>query len=123
MHELSLAENVLQIIEEAAQAQGFSRVKTVVLEIGRPAAVEPVKVSRPTPGWRMSASPASSPSPATTLITPGGIPARATWAAQESTEHAACSAAFTTTVFPAASAAPTFADISDSGAFHGIDTG
>ena len=41
MHELSLAENVLQIIEEAAQAQGFSRVKTVVLEIGRLAAVEP----------------------------------------------------------------------------------
>lgn len=40
MHELSLAENVLQIIEDAAHAQGFSRVKTVVLEIGRLAAVE-----------------------------------------------------------------------------------
>lgn len=41
MHELSLAENVLQIIEDAAQVQGFTRVKTVVLEIGRLAAVEP----------------------------------------------------------------------------------
>ena len=84
--------------------------------------VEPVNVSRPTPAWRTSASPASSPSPATTLITPGGIPARATCAAQESTEQAACSAAFTTTVLPAASAAPTFADISDSGAFQGMIT-
>lgn len=41
MHELSLAENVLQIIEEAAIEQGFRRVKTVVLEIGQLAAVEP----------------------------------------------------------------------------------
>lgn len=41
MHELSLAENVLQIIEEAAVEQGFRRVKTVVLEIGSLAAVEP----------------------------------------------------------------------------------
>lgn len=40
MHEMSLAENVLQIIEDAGRDQGFSRVKTVVLEIGRLAAVE-----------------------------------------------------------------------------------
>lgn len=40
MHEMSLAENVLQIIEDARRDQGFSRVKTVVLEIGRLAAVE-----------------------------------------------------------------------------------
>ncbi|MDP1557769.1 MAG: hydrogenase maturation nickel metallochaperone HypA [Nitrosomonas sp.] len=41
MHELSLAENVLQIIEEAAQAQNFTHVKTVWLEIGQLACVEP----------------------------------------------------------------------------------
>lgn len=41
MHEMSLAEGVLQIIEDAARAQGFARVKTVVLDIGQLAAVEP----------------------------------------------------------------------------------
>ena len=40
MHEMSLAESVLQIIEEAAQEQGFQRVRTIVLEIGQLAAVE-----------------------------------------------------------------------------------
>jgi len=40
MHEMSLAENVLQIIEHAGRDQGFNRVKTVVLEIGQLAAVE-----------------------------------------------------------------------------------
>ena len=41
MHEMSLAENVLQIIEESARIQNFRRVRTVVLEIGQLAAVEP----------------------------------------------------------------------------------
>ncbi len=40
MHEMSLAENVLQIIEDAAAEQNFSRVKTVRLEIGQLAGVE-----------------------------------------------------------------------------------
>lgn len=40
MHEMSLAENVLQIIEDAAREQAFRRVRTVVLEIGRLSAVE-----------------------------------------------------------------------------------
>ena len=40
MHEMSLAENILQIIEDARRDQGFSRLKTVVLEIGRLAAGE-----------------------------------------------------------------------------------
>ncbi len=40
MHEMSLAEGVLQIIEDAAQVQHFSHVKTVWLEIGRLAGVE-----------------------------------------------------------------------------------
>jgi hydrogenase nickel incorporation protein HypA/HybF len=40
MHEMSLAEGVLQIIEDAAKDQNFSRVKTVWLEIGLLAGVE-----------------------------------------------------------------------------------
>lgn len=40
MHEMSLAEGVLQLIEEAAVTQGFRRVKTVWLEIGQLASVE-----------------------------------------------------------------------------------
>ena len=40
LHELSLAENVLQIIEDAARQQEFSRVKTVWLEIGLLACVQ-----------------------------------------------------------------------------------
>jgi len=41
MHEMSLAEGVLQLIEDAARREGFSRVKGVWLEIGQLAAVEP----------------------------------------------------------------------------------
>jgi hydrogenase nickel incorporation protein HypA/HybF len=40
MHEMSLAEGVLQLIEDSAQTQHFSRVKTVWLEIGQLAGVE-----------------------------------------------------------------------------------
>jgi hydrogenase nickel incorporation protein HypA/HybF len=40
MHEMSLAEDVLQLIEDSAQVQNFSRVKTVWLEIGQLAGVE-----------------------------------------------------------------------------------
>lgn len=38
---MSLAENVLQIIEDAAVEQQFTRVKTVWLEIGQLSCVEP----------------------------------------------------------------------------------
>lgn len=41
MHELSLAENVLELIEDAARSDGFHRVRRIVLEIGELAAVEP----------------------------------------------------------------------------------
>lgn len=40
MHEMSLAEGVRTIIEEAAAANGFQAVRSVVLEIGELAAVE-----------------------------------------------------------------------------------
>ncbi len=40
MHEMSLAESVLQLIEDAARQQDFSRVSLVRLEIGQFASVE-----------------------------------------------------------------------------------
>ena len=40
MHEMSLAESALQIIEDAAHKQGFKRVTTVWLEIGQLSCVE-----------------------------------------------------------------------------------
>lgn len=41
MHEMSLMESVLQIIEDAAKRQGFTRVRRVWLEIGQLSCVEP----------------------------------------------------------------------------------
>lgn len=40
MHELSLCEGIVQILESSAASQGFNRVKTVWLEIGGLAGVE-----------------------------------------------------------------------------------
>ncbi len=41
MHELSLAEGVLELVEATARREGAGRVHGVVLEIGRLAAVDP----------------------------------------------------------------------------------
>lgn len=40
MHELSLCESILQIIEDESRRQGFARVRRVRLEIGRLSGVE-----------------------------------------------------------------------------------
>lgn len=40
MHEMSLTEGVLQILQENAKNKGFARVKTVWLEIGEMAGIE-----------------------------------------------------------------------------------
>ena len=40
MHEMSLCQGVLQVIQDYARKDGFSRVKTVWLEIGELAGVE-----------------------------------------------------------------------------------
>jgi len=40
MHEMSLAESIVQILEDAAREQGYVRVRTVWLEIGQLACVE-----------------------------------------------------------------------------------
>jgi len=41
MHEMSLCEGVLQVLEDGARIQGFKKIKTVWLEIGALACVEP----------------------------------------------------------------------------------
>jgi hydrogenase nickel incorporation protein HypA/HybF len=41
MHEMSLAEGVMQLVEETARREKASRVKLVVLEIGKMSSVEP----------------------------------------------------------------------------------
>ena len=40
MHEMALSESVLQILEQSARAQGFSRVRKVWLEVGDLAGVD-----------------------------------------------------------------------------------
>ena len=40
VHEMSLMEGMLRIVEENARAQGYGRVRTVILEIGKLAGVE-----------------------------------------------------------------------------------
>ncbi len=40
MHEMSLCEGILQVLQKSAQSQGFRRVKTVWLEIGALSGVE-----------------------------------------------------------------------------------
>jgi hydrogenase nickel incorporation protein HypA/HybF len=41
MHEMALAEEVLQIVEDAARREGFRRVRALWLEIGQLSSVEP----------------------------------------------------------------------------------
>lgn len=41
MHEMSLAEGMLQIVEDTARANGLARVRDVWVEIGRLSQVEP----------------------------------------------------------------------------------
>lgn len=40
MHEMSLCEGILQVLQDSAASEGFSRVKTVWLEIGALSGVE-----------------------------------------------------------------------------------
>ena len=41
MHELSLAENAVALIEDAARREGFARARVIWLEVGALACVEP----------------------------------------------------------------------------------
>ncbi|MGP1677165.1 MAG: hydrogenase maturation nickel metallochaperone HypA [Burkholderiales bacterium] len=41
MHEMALAEEILQVVQEAARREGLRRVRTLWLEIGQLSSVEP----------------------------------------------------------------------------------
>ena len=66
-----------------------------------------------------SAAPVS-PKPVTTLRTPGGKPASSARSPSRSAVSGVCSAGFSTTVQPAASAGATFHDAIISGKFQGM---
>ena len=79
----------------------------------------PVKLTRSTSGWLVSARPHGSPCPVTTLNTPGGKPASSNTRANSSIGAEACSEALSTTVLPAASAGPILTATRNSCEFHG----
>ena len=87
--------------------------------ISRPVVVSPVKAILAMRGEDASGLPASRPKPLTMLSTPGGSrspirPAHTMIAA------GVCSAGFSTTQFPAASAGASFQHAISSGKFHGM---
>ena len=73
----------------------------------RPVSTLPVSETIATFGWRTSASPAVSPCPVTTLSTPAGRMS-AVISASRSAVNGVSSEGLSTTVFPAASAGPSF---------------
>ncbi len=87
-----------------------------------PVSIDPVNAMRSTPGCRVSAAPASSPIPWSTLNAPSGSPASRAMSASREAVSGAHSGGFSTTAFPAASAGATRHVASMSGAFHGVIT-
>src|SRR5205823_4476974 len=73
-----------------------------------PTAVDPVKDTIATPGWRARAAPAGRPGPVSTLNAPGGKPASSTSLANASVDAGVWSAVLATTEQPAASAGAAF---------------
>ena len=89
-------------------------------KISCPVRLSPVKLMSGTSGCFTRASPASSPSPLTRLKTPFGTPASSKMPAHREAESGVNSAGFSTTVFPVASAGPSFQDSSMNGVFQGV---
>ncbi len=97
-----------------------TRLRPAAAPIRRPVSVEPVKLIRSTAAFLTSAAPASSPMPCTTFSTPAGTPASCARSASREQVSGAHSGGFTTAVFPAASAGPSFQVVNMSGAFQGV---
>ena len=85
----------------------------------RPTSVEPVKAILATSGCSTSRWPTTEPGPTTTLRTPSGIPASSASSASRKAESGVSSAGLSTTVFPQASAGPSFQLAMLSGKFQG----
>src|SRR6516225_8627103 len=73
-----------------------------------PTAALPVNATLSTPGCATSAAPVTSPTPFTTLTTPGGSPTSSNQFATSSAVNGVCSAGFSTLVHPAAIAGANF---------------
>src|SRR3546814_14032110 len=95
-------------------------VSAPVFRIVFAVAPSPVKLILATSGCTTSRAPATGPSPGTTLTTPGGKPTSSNRRASASDEAGVCSAGLSTTVQPAASAAPSFPAAATRGPFHGV---
>ena len=85
MHEMSLCQGMVQIIEEQAKAHAYVRVKTVRLEIGPLAAVEPEALRFCFDAASSRSSPPQRP--------PGASPAEKPLQYQSATESAPTAAA------------------------------
>ena len=87
--------------------------------IAFPVVVSPVNAILSMPGCWTSICPTVDPGPVTTLITPGGTPSSRAMSASASAVNGVWLAGLMMTVLPAASAGPTFHDVSSRGKFHG----
>ncbi|MNY23275.1 hypothetical protein D3C86_1569320 [compost metagenome] len=85
-----------------------------------PVLVPPVKDTRLTSGWRVSASPISEPLPGSTLTRPRGRPASSQMRARARAASGVISAGLTTTALPAARAGASFCASEAIGEFHGV---
>ena len=84
-----------------------------------PTSVEPVKPILATSGCSISRCPTTEPLPTTTLTTPSGKPASSARSPRRIAVSGVSSAGFSTTVFPHASAGPSFQLAMLSGKFQG----
>ncbi len=94
-------------------------VRPALDPISLPTSVEPVNASLSTSSWSTRAAPVS-PSPVTTLTTPGGMPASSASSPRRSALSGVCSAGLRTVVQPAASAGASFQDAISIGKFQGM---
>ena len=85
----------------------------------RPTSVEPVNAIFATSGCSIRRWPTTEPFPTSTLTTPSGIPASRQSSPRRIAESGVSSAGFRTTVFPHASAGPSFQLAMFAGKFHG----
>ena len=98
----------------------FFRFPAAAFTISLPTSVEPVNAILSTSSCAASAAPAVSPNPVTTFTTPSGKPASCNSSPSRNAVSGVCSAGFSTTVFPAASAGPSFHAAISNGKFHGM---
>ena len=120
---MSASSNTMNGALPPSSSDSFLMVGALCAIRMRPTAVEPVNDSLRTTGLAQSTRPTSierSPSQHSTLITPGGKPARCASSASARAVSGVCSAGLMTMAQPAAIAGATFRVIIAIGKFHGV---